>query len=141
MGMEASIKVTVTLNSGRKLVNDCVCYWRRGWNIVGKIFEILGKKPDEDIEYTKINRGDLQEIKEFMLNCCVDMESIEKYDYWNEAGNFINSCYQNAAEIQKIQMLRDKKLPLYEVFPDECEGNYDPTDNIIDVLVEFEYSP
>ena len=141
MGMEASIKLTVTLNSGRKLVNDSMCYWRKNWNVVQRIFDILGKNPNEDIEYYKINKGDLQEIKQFLLDCCENSASIEKYDCWSDAGAFICSCYQNAAEIQKIQLLRNKQLQIYDIFPDEFENGYDPDDNIIDITVEFDYSP
>ena len=40
-----------------------------------------------------------------------------------------------------IQMLQKKKIALYELFPDELEDNYDPDDNVIDISVEFIYSP
>lgn len=141
MGMEASLKVTVTLSSGRKFVNETLCYWCRGWNISREIFKILGKDADESVECYKVNRSSLQEIKDFLISSCNDLDSIEEYDYWSDPGHYISARYNDAAEIQKIQMLRDKKLPLYAVFPDECENSYDPDDNVIDISVEFIYSP
>ena len=143
MGMESTIKLTVTLSSGRKFVNDEICYWRKNWAMSEEIFKILG------IEYNKykdggcfkINKGDLQEIKELLINSCNDMQTITSYDYWGEPAKYIERSYKQAGTIHMIQMLQKKKIALYELFPDELEDSYDPNDNIVDILVEFGYYP
>lgn len=141
--MESTIRLTVTLNSGRKLVNDELCYWRKNWAMSEEIFKILEVKPDDYANggNFRINKGDLQEIKELLINSCNDMQTITSYDYWGEPAKYIERSYKQAGKIHMIQMLQKKKIALYELFPDELEDSYDPNDNIVDILVEFGYYP
>lgn len=133
----------MTLNSGRKFVNDEICYWRKNWAMSEEIFKILGIEYDKykDGGCFKINKGDLQEIKELLINSCNDMQTITSYDYWGEPAKYIQRSYKQAGTIHMIQMLQKKKIALYELFPDELEDSYDPNDNIVNILVEFGYYP
>lgn len=138
MGMECSIKLTVKLNSGRMLVNECVCLWCKRWDIADLVCDIVGVKNDYEYHLFKLKNGELKELRDRLLSMCEEDNVLEDENFPAE---MIDGTYARAAELTKIMLMRAKKLPVYELFPKELENNYDPDDNVIETKVEFEYSP
>ena len=62
MGMECSIKLTVKLNSGRLLVNECVCLWCKRWDIADLVCDIVGVKNDYEYHMFKLKNGELKRV-------------------------------------------------------------------------------
>lgn len=139
MGMECSIELTVKLNSGRALVNESVCVWCKDWTIVDKIFEIVGKEKTYDYAEFILKQSELIDLHDTLLSMTKEEAILEVKPYPCE---YISANYSRAAEITKILLLRDKKLPVYELFPKEYEHiDYDPSDNVIKTEVKFIFSP
>ena len=136
--MECSIQLTVKLNSGRTLVNDCVCLWCKRWDIADLICEIVGIKNDYAYHCFTLKHGELKELRDRLLTMCEEESALENECYPAE---MIEGAYARAAELTKIMLFRAKKLPVYELFPKEFEHEYDPNDNVIETKVEFTYSP
>lgn len=140
MGMECFVSLSVKLNSGRTLVNECVCLWCKNWDLAHKVCEIVGVTDDYQYHEFILKPGELKELRDTLLNMCEDEDCLDKQNY--DASGYISSNYSCAAELTKIMLLRDKKLPVYELFPKEInEDNYDPDDNVIKTEVTFVYSP
>jgi len=136
--MECSIQLTVKLNSGRLLVNECVCLWCNRWSIVDLMCKIKGIQNDYEFHRWTLKHGELKELRDELLKMCEEESILEDENYPAE---MIEGNYARAAELTKIMLLRAKKLPIYELFPKELEDSYDPADNVIETKVEFEYSP
>lgn len=139
MGMECSIELTVKLNSGRTLVNDAVCVWCKDWTIVDKIFEVVGKEKTYDYAEFILKQSELIDLHDTLLAMTKDEAILEVK---SDPCGYISASYSRAAEITKILLLKDKKLPVYELFPKEYEHmDYDPSDNVIKTEVKFIFSP
>ena len=85
-----------------------------------------------------LNKGDLAEIQELLIDICNDTSKIPEYDYFGNMSNFISSCYRNAGEIQKILLLLKDYSFIYEYLGDdeyERAGRF--TENN-DLIIEIE---
>lgn len=139
MGLDNGIIVKTTLKSGRTL--ECeICYWRKHWGLRDKILSIIDPK-EEKFEYT-INKGDLKEIKDLLIDVCENEDSIDECkSYYSDITSFIESCYNNAGKIQSTLMFVDKKIKWYE-FYESC-GDEDPveetdfTDTVEKIEIKF----
>lgn len=124
MGLDNGIIVKTTLKSGRTL--ECeICHWRKYWGLRDKILNIIDSK-EERIVYT-INKGDLKEIRDLLINVCEDENGIgECNSYDLDTTSFIESCYKKAGKIQSALMFIDKKIEWHEFY--ESYGDDDPVE-------------
>ena len=141
MGMEHGFKLTVTLSSGRKFVNEWFVYWCKHYRIHDRIYEILGVPEDSPKEFHKVNRSAIREIGDMLINLCENEDTICEYDCYGEPSRFVDMCYHSAAQLKKVILLQDKQIHLYDLFPEECENAFDPSDNVVEVRVDYCYSP
>ena len=107
MGLDNSIIVRTTLNNGNTYEQE-ICYWRNKWKIRGKILDII-KPKEETFEYI-INKGDLVDIKNLLINLCEDYDNrSDFYDDGSDFMGFVETCYINAASIHSAVVLINKK--------------------------------
>ena len=115
MGLDNSIIVRTTLNNGNTYEQE-ICYWRNKWKIRGKILDIL-KPKEETFEYI-INKGDLIDIKNLLINLCED------YDDVSDFMGFVETCYLNAASIHSAVAFINKRIKWYEFYEEQI-NQYD----------------
>lgn len=137
MGLDSTIYVKIKFKTGFELTRE-VCYWRKHWGLRNYIMNnILGGEKIGVMNYS-LNKGDLAEIQELLINICNDTSKIPEYDYFGNMSNFISSCYRNAGEIQKILLLLKDHSFIYEYLGDdeyERAGRF--TENN-DLIIEIE---
>ena len=126
MGLDNGIVVRATLNNG-KIYEQEICYWRNKWKIRGKILDIL-KPKEETFEYI-INKGDLIDIKNLLINLCEDYDNrSDFYDNGSDFMGFVETCYLNAASIHSAVAFINKKIKWYEFYEEQI-NQYDTDEN------------
>ena len=119
MGLDNSIVVRTTLSNGNTYEQD-ICYWRNKWKIRDKILDIL-KPKEETFEYI-INKGDLIDIKNLLINLCEDYDNrSDFYDDGSDFMGFVETCYINAASIHSTVAFINKKIQWYEFYEEQIE--------------------
>ena len=122
MGLDNSIVVRTTLSNGNTYEQD-ICYWRNKWKIRDKILDIL-KPKEETFEYI-INKGDLIDIKNLLINLCEDYDNrSDFYDDGSDFMGFVETCYINAASIHLTVAFINKKIKWYEFYEEQI-NQYD----------------
>ena len=122
MGLDNSIVVRTTLSNGNTYEQD-ICYWRNKWKIRDKILDII-KPKDESGEYI-INKGDLVDIKNLLINLCEDYDNrSDFYDDGSDFMGFVETCYINAASIHSTVAFINKKIKWYEFYEEQI-NQYD----------------
>lgn len=122
MGLDNGIAIRTTLSNGTIYEQD-ICYWRNKWMIRDKILDII-KPKEETFEYI-INKGDLMDIENLLINLCKNYD--EHSDFYDDGLSFIDfveACYLNAACIHSAIAFINKKIKWYE-FYDEQINQYD----------------
>ena len=122
MGLDNSIVVRTTLSNGNTYERE-ICYWRNKWKIRDKILDIL-KPKEETFEYI-INKGDLIDIKNLLINLCEDYDNrSDFYDDGSDFMGFVETCYINAASIHSTVAFINKKIKWYEFYEEQI-NQYD----------------
>lgn len=126
MGLDNSIVVRTTLSNGNTYERE-ICYWRNKWKIRDKILDIL-KPKEETFEYI-INKGDLIDIKNLLINLCEDYDNrSDFYDDGSDFMGFVETCYINAASIHSTVAFINKKIKWYEFYEEQI-NQYDTDEN------------
>ena len=126
MGIDNSIVVRTTLSNGNTYEQD-ICYWRNKWKIRDKILDIIKPKA-ESSEYI-INKGDLIDIKNLLINLCEDYDNrSDFYDDGSDFMGFVETCYINAASIHSAVAFINKKIKWYEFYEEQI-NQYDTDEN------------
>lgn len=139
MGLDNGIIVKTTLRSGRTL--ECeICYWRKHWGLRDKILSIIDPK-EEKFEYT-INKGDLKEIKDLLIDVCENEDSIDECkSYYSDITSFIELGYRSAGAIQAVLMFIDKKIKWYNFYDAYGDEDFteetDFTDTVEKIEIKF----
>lgn len=139
MGLDNGIIVKTTLKSGRTLKCE-ICYWRKHWGLRDKILSIIDPK-EEKFVYT-INKGDLKEIKDLLIDVCENEDSIDECNnYYSDTISFIESCYNNAGKIQSTLMFVDGKIKWHEFYESYGDEDFteetDFTDTVEKIEIKF----
>ena len=126
MGLDNSIVVRTTLSNGNTYERE-ICYWRNKWKIRDKILDIL-KPKEETFEYI-INKGDLIDIKNLLINLCEDYDNrSDFYDDGSDFMGFVETCYINAASIHSTVAFINKRIKWYEFYEEQI-NQYDTDEN------------
>ena len=119
MGLDNGIVVRTILSNGNTYEQE-ICYWRNKWKIRGKILDIL-KPKEETFEYI-INKGNLIDIKNLLINLCEDYDNhSDFYDDGYDFMGFVETCYINAASIHSTVAFINKKIQWYEFYEEQIK--------------------
>lgn len=118
MGLDSAIYVKIKFKSGFELERE-VCYWRKHWSLRNRIINNVLGGEKIGMAYYPINKGDLIEIRDILIDACDDVGNIVEYDYFGNPNKFVETNYHYIGEIQKLLLLIKDSMFIYDYLTDE----------------------